>query len=88
MNLPGSFQLPGMFRPHSFGGAPGTRPGRAAESRGVPETRLTVILISTHSDRDAAGLIASSAADGFLTKTDLSAAAVRTVFEAHERRGT
>jgi two-component system, NarL family, nitrate/nitrite response regulator NarL len=45
--------------------------------------RPTVILISTHSDRDAAELIASSAADGFLPKVELSAAAVRNVVEAN-----
>jgi CheY-like chemotaxis protein len=50
--------------------------------------RLTVILISTHSECDAAELIASSTADGFLPKTELSAAAVRTVVEANGRRGT
>jgi CheY-like chemotaxis protein len=50
--------------------------------------RLTVILISTHSDGDAAELIASSPADGFLPKAELSAAGVRTVVEANERRGT
>jgi CheY-like chemotaxis protein len=48
---------------------------------------LTVILISTHSERDAAGLIASGAADAFLPKWELSAAAVRTVVEANGRRG-
>ena len=47
--------------------------------------RPTVILISTHSDRDAAELIASSVAAGFLQKTELSAAAVRNVVEANWR---
>jgi CheY-like chemotaxis protein len=47
--------------------------------------RPAVILISTHSDRDAAELIASSAAAGFLQKTELSAAAVRNVVEANWR---
>ena len=47
--------------------------------------RPTVILISTHSDRDAVELIASSAAAGFLEKTELSAAAVRNVVEANGR---
>ena len=47
--------------------------------------RPTVILISTHSNRDAAELIASSAADGFLPKVELSAAAVRGLVEANSR---
>jgi CheY-like chemotaxis protein len=47
--------------------------------------RLTVILISTHSEQDVAGLIASSLADGFLPKAGLSAAAIRTVVEANGR---
>jgi CheY-like chemotaxis protein len=45
--------------------------------------RPTVILISTQSDRDAAELIASSAAAGFLQKTELSATAVRNFVEAN-----
>ena len=57
-------------------------------SETYPGDRLTVILISTHSVCDTAELIASSAADGFLPKTELSAAAVRTVVEANGRRGT
>ena len=48
----------------------------------------TVILISTHSRRDAAGLIASSTAAGFLPKAELSAAAVRALVEADGNRGT
>jgi CheY-like chemotaxis protein len=61
---------------------------RLSETYSGDGDRLTVILISTHSERDAAGLIASSAADGFLPKSELSAAAVRTVVEANGRRGT
>jgi CheY-like chemotaxis protein len=57
-------------------------------SETYPGDRLTVILISTHSERDAAGLIASSAANGFLPKSELSAAAVRSVVDASGRRGT
>ena len=57
-------------------------------SETYPGDRLTVILISTHSEQGAAGLIASSAADGFLPKSELSAAAVRTLVEANGRRGT
>jgi two-component system, NarL family, nitrate/nitrite response regulator NarL len=49
------------------------------------DERLTVILISTHSQQDTAELIASSAADGFLQKTELSATAVRRVVEANAR---
>jgi CheY-like chemotaxis protein len=57
-------------------------------SETYPGDDLTVILISTHSERDVAALIASSPADGFLAKTELSAAAIRTVVEANRRRGT
>jgi DNA-binding NarL/FixJ family response regulator len=38
---------------------------------------LPVILISTHAEQDYAELIAASAANGFLPKTSLSAAAIR-----------
>ena len=54
-------------------------------SETYPGDRFTVILISTHSYRDAAELIASSAAAGFLQKTELSAAAVRNFVEANWR---
>ena len=54
-------------------------------SETYPGDRLTVILISTHSEQDAAGLIAASAAAGFLQKTELSAAAVRNFVEANGR---
>src|SRR5258708_18510662 len=36
-----------------------------------------VILLSTHDESDCAGLIESTPAVGFLSKTDLSAAAIR-----------
>jgi DNA-binding NarL/FixJ family response regulator len=39
--------------------------------------RSAVILISTYAQRDFAGLVAASPAIGFLSKSDLSAAAVR-----------
>ena len=54
-------------------------------SETYPGDRFTVILISTHSEQDAAGLIAASAAAGFLQKTELSAAAVRNFVEANGR---
>ena len=54
-------------------------------SKAFPGDSLTLILISTHSAQDAAELIASSAADAFLPKAELSAAAVRTVVEANGR---
>ena len=54
-------------------------------SETFPGDRFTVILISTHSEQDAAGLIASSPAAGFLQKTELSASAVRDVVEANGR---
>jgi DNA-binding NarL/FixJ family response regulator len=41
----------------------------------------TVILISTHSEDDFADLIADSPVAGFLPKTGLSAAAIRTVLD-------
>ena len=51
--------------------------------RGVP-----VILISTRSEADLADAIAESTADGFLSKSELSAAAIRGLLdEANERRG-
>ena len=54
-------------------------------SETYPGDRFTVILISTHSEQDAAELIASSPAAGFLQKTELSASAVRDVVEANGR---
>jgi DNA-binding NarL/FixJ family response regulator len=51
-------------------------------SETFPGDSLTLILISTHSEQEAAELIASSAADGFLSKAELSATAVRTVVAA------
>ena len=53
-----------------------------------PDGNATVILISTHSRRDVAGLLAASTADGFLPKTDLSASAVRAIVEADGHGGT
>jgi CheY-like chemotaxis protein len=57
-------------------------------SETFPHDSLTVILISTHSRRDTAGLIASSSAHGFLPKAELSAAAIRALVEADGHRGT
>jgi DNA-binding NarL/FixJ family response regulator len=48
----------------------------------------TVILISSHSAADLADLIAASPADGFITKAELSAAVIRDVVGANERRDT
>jgi DNA-binding NarL/FixJ family response regulator len=53
-----------------------------------PHDGLTVILISTHSRLDAGVLIATSTANGFVPKAELSAAAVRAVVEANGDRGT
>jgi CheY-like chemotaxis protein len=51
--------------------------------RGVP-----VILISTRSEADLADVIAESTANGFLSKSELSAAAIRGLLDgANERRG-
>jgi two-component system nitrate/nitrite response regulator NarL len=47
-----------------------------------------VILISSHSAADLADLIAASPANGFITKAELSAAAIRDVVEATGRRET
>jgi DNA-binding NarL/FixJ family response regulator len=44
----------------------------------------TVILISTHSEADLAGLVADSPAAGFLTKADLSAEAIRRIVDGRE----
>ena len=43
---------------------------------------ITVILISTHAERDFADLIEASAAIGFIPKSELSAAAVREILNA------
>jgi DNA-binding NarL/FixJ family response regulator len=56
----------------------GEIPGRA-----VPN----VILISTHDGRAFADLIARSSALGFLSKTELSAAAIRRMLARREDRG-
>jgi DNA-binding NarL/FixJ family response regulator len=42
-----------------------------------PETDPKIILISTHAEQDYRDLIAASPAVGFLSKTDLSARAIR-----------
>lgn len=59
---------------------------RLAEA--YPDDGAAVILISTHSRSDVAELIASSPAVGFLPKPELSAAAVRAVFETDGHPGT
>jgi CheY-like chemotaxis protein len=46
-----------------------------------------VILISTHAEQDYAELIAASPAVGFLSKTALSAAAIRDLLAGHGDRG-
>jgi DNA-binding NarL/FixJ family response regulator len=46
----------------------------------------TVILMSSHPRADLADLIAASPAAGFITKADLSAAAIREVVDANGRR--
>jgi DNA-binding NarL/FixJ family response regulator len=45
----------------------------------------TVILISTHSEADFAGLIAESPAAGFLPKRALSAQAIQRIVDGHRR---
>ena len=52
---------------------------------GRPDT-ATVILISSHSAADLADLIATSPADGFITKAELSAAAIRQLVEPNGSR--
>lgn len=44
-----------------------------------------VILISTYGQADFAELIAESPARGFLTKSELSAAAIRRILDGHSR---
>ena len=44
-----------------------------------------VVLISTHSEADLAGLIADSPAAGFLSKADLSAEAIRRIVDGRAR---
>ena len=56
-------------------------------SETYPDARPTVILISTHSRSDVAGLINSNTADGFVPKPELSAAAVRAVVDGNGRPG-
>jgi DNA-binding NarL/FixJ family response regulator len=46
------------------------------------DTPAAVILISTHAEDDYRDLIAASPALGFLSKTDLSAAAIRDLLQA------
>ena len=48
----------------------------------------TVILISSHSALDLGELIAGSPAAGFITKAELSAAAIRGVIDANGHRDT
>jgi two-component system, NarL family, nitrate/nitrite response regulator NarL len=59
--------------------------GLVEEGRLVP---ATVILISSHSADDVSDLIAAGSADGFITKAELSAAAIRQVVDANGRRDT
>jgi len=47
----------------------------------VEDSRVAVILISTHSRTDFADLVAESPAAGFVPKSDLSASAIRTILE-------
>jgi DNA-binding NarL/FixJ family response regulator len=49
--------------------------------------RSAVILISTHAEQDFAELIAASPAVGFLPKTALSAAAIRSLLAGHDDGG-
>ena len=50
-----------------------------------PRDGPAVILISTHSERDVAELMAATPAVGFLPKAELSATAVRTVLDGNGR---
>jgi two-component system, NarL family, nitrate/nitrite response regulator NarL len=52
-----------------------------------PDGGPAVILISTYSQADFAGLIAESPATGFLLKRDLSAHAVRQIVDGHRPGG-
>jgi DNA-binding NarL/FixJ family response regulator len=55
-----------------------------ARLAGAPEAeRSNVILISAHSQRDFADLIATSSALGFVSKPDLSAKAIHALLEQH-----
>ena len=69
----------------------GEESGVKLARRLVEEGRLvpaTVILISSHSADDVGDLIAAGSADGFITKAELSAAAIRQVVDANGRRDT
>jgi DNA-binding NarL/FixJ family response regulator len=60
----------------------------ARRLHGQASTAATpVILISTHAEQDYGELIAASPAVGFLSKTALSAAAIRDLLAGHGDRG-
>jgi len=63
----------------------GLKLARRLVGNGRPDP-AAVILISSHSASDLADLIAASPADGFITKTELSAAGIREIVEATGRR--
>jgi len=60
---------------------------RRLVGNGRPDS-TAVILISSHQAADLGDLIVASPADGFITKAELSAAAIRDVLEASGRRDT
>jgi DNA-binding NarL/FixJ family response regulator len=51
------------------------------------ESGTTVILISTHAEADFADLIDESPAAGFLPKSELSARAIRRIFDGNRSNG-
>jgi CheY-like chemotaxis protein len=55
--------------------------------RNTSATAPRIILISTHAEEDYAELIAASPAVGFLAKSELSAAAVRSLLERNKEDG-
>jgi two-component system, NarL family, nitrate/nitrite response regulator NarL len=69
----------------------GTESGLELARRLVGDSRVvpaTVILISSHSAADLDDLIVANPAAGFITKAELSAAAIRQLVEASGRRDT
>ena len=60
----------------------GDESGIALARRLVENGAPTVILISSHAEADVADLIATTPAAGFLTKAELSAAAIRRIVES------
>jgi CheY-like chemotaxis protein len=53
-------------------------------AQGGGRTAPPIILISTHDEADFADLISASPAIGFLSKSDLSAAAIRGLLDEHD----